>query len=255
MAADLNVTLVSGTTSTDRIFKYFAYSELNELASGESTSSSSRRAAIFGDQKNSLNLWSHLLRESLIVLGNDYQLFLRRGKPLTPSPTPAPTLPKKPISDQIPVTPTPLLRQRIFQKTTESPLNSALDSLASDGPLARALEASADAANIPELFRSVEVKLMPIPAKEEVKKGVETATGAVTLVMQRLSTGLNGIVESYAPQSFLDLGDQWAIWWKTERVSKAAEACLPSRELDVAIVEGSCFQFIHSLVEPLNDFC
>ena len=87
------MTLVSGITSTDGFFKQFAFAELERLASDDSGAARSRREALFADQKYNPNMWASLCRESLLTLGKDYQLFLRRGQPApagksSPHPTP-----------------------------------------------------------------------------------------------------------------------------------------------------------------------
>ena len=87
--ADPGLTLVSGITSTDLYLKHFAYAELRDFASAESPEASTRRSALFNDQKHIPNMWVALARESLLTLGRDYQLFLRRGQPAAPR-TPLP---------------------------------------------------------------------------------------------------------------------------------------------------------------------
>ncbi len=79
--ADPGLTLVSGITSTDAYLKHFAYAELRGFATEDSPAASNRRTALFGDQKYNPSMWSTLARESLLTLGHDYQLFLRRGQP------------------------------------------------------------------------------------------------------------------------------------------------------------------------------
>ena len=83
LTADPALTLVSGITSTDGFFKQFAFAELERLASDDSGAARSRREALFADQKYNPNMWASLCRESLLTLGKDYQLFLRRGQPTT----------------------------------------------------------------------------------------------------------------------------------------------------------------------------
>ncbi len=82
--ADPGLTLVSGITSADLYLKHFAYAELRDFASAESSEASARRSALFGDQKHIPNMWAALARECLLTLGRDYQLFLRRGQPAPP---------------------------------------------------------------------------------------------------------------------------------------------------------------------------
>ena len=77
--ADPSLTIVSGTTSSDLYFKYFAFAELRQLATDESDTGSTRRAALFADQKYNPSIWATLVREYLQILGEDYQLLLRRG--------------------------------------------------------------------------------------------------------------------------------------------------------------------------------
>ena len=45
----------------------------------DSPTASAKRTALFGDQKYNPNQWSSLTRGALLLLGNDYQLLLRRG--------------------------------------------------------------------------------------------------------------------------------------------------------------------------------
>ena len=81
--ADPALTLIAGIKSTDVYFKHFAYAELQQIASDASGAGLSRRAVIFTDQKYNPTMWSTLVRETLLTLGYDYQLFLRRGSPLS----------------------------------------------------------------------------------------------------------------------------------------------------------------------------
>ena len=80
--ADPVLTLISGITSnSDDYYRYFSYSELKTLAMDDSSTGSATRTALFGDQKYNPSQWSSLTREALLLLGNDYQLLLRRGGP------------------------------------------------------------------------------------------------------------------------------------------------------------------------------
>ena len=83
--ADPGLTLVSGITSTDPYLKHFAYAELRGFATEDSPAASARRTALFGDQKYTPSMWSTLARESLLTLGHDYQLLLRKGQPAAAS--------------------------------------------------------------------------------------------------------------------------------------------------------------------------
>ncbi|KDR79388.1 hypothetical protein GALMADRAFT_63284 [Galerina marginata CBS 339.88] len=234
LSADPNTALISGVTSTDRIFKFFAYAELKDLSTDNSASATARRMAIFGDQKTALNLWACLLRESLLLLGEDYQLFLRRGRPVPP---PAAT-PVKPIVLPTPkiATPTPLLRQRVFKTTQESPVHAALDALASDGPIAKVVEVGADASHVPELFRSVETKVTS-PIAEEAKKSVASATSFGSRLNHNVIWYTTSVWKHYAPESLREAFTMFLKWCTEERTSKIVEATLPYRELDVAVID------------------
>jgi len=234
-AADPNTVLVSGIASTNRIFRFFAYSELRELSLDNATSASTRRTALFGDPKSSLNLWGFFVRESLLLLGHDYQTFLRRGKPV-PAPA-APPLPKPKIEfDPKIVTPAPLLRQRVFKATAESPGLAALDALASDGPIAKVVDVGADATHVPELFRSVEKQVLASPAGEKGKKITNNA-GLSSRLNAQLTSMLHPLVAN-VPDPLKDAFGRLLRWWSEERLSKVVEASLPFRELDVVVLDG-----------------
>ncbi|PFH45653.1 hypothetical protein AMATHDRAFT_8848 [Amanita thiersii Skay4041] len=184
LTPDPNPVLVSSISSTSGPFQYFAYTELKDLASSPTPASSAQRTALFGDQKYNPSLWSYLVRESLLQLGRDYQLLLRRGKPEPPAP-PATDAGKgkaetgsgvglgmglgstgqTPVSLPFPTTPISLKKQHVFRSSVngasnisgkkESPMKSIVDYLASDGALAKTVEGGADKVRVPELFRSV----------------------------------------------------------------------------------------------------
>jgi nucleoporin NDC1 len=200
------------------------------------TSASTRRTALFGDPKSSINLWGFFVRESLLLLGHDYQTFLRRGKPV---PTPvAPPLPKPKIEfDPKIVTPAPLIRQRVFKATADSPGLAALDALASDGPIAKVVDAGADATHVPELFRSVEKQVLASPAGEEGKKIKDNALGLSSRLNAQLASLLHRLV-SNVPDPLKETFGRLVRWWSKERLSKVVEASLPFRELDVIVLDG-----------------
>ncbi|KAH9476277.1 Nucleoporin NDC1 [Psilocybe cubensis] len=248
VTADANTTIVSGISSSDRIFKYFAYSELRDLAKDQSTSASTQRTALFGDQQSSLNLWNFLVRESLALLESDYQLFLRRGQPAPPAPVPAPVTPKVTVSPNI-ATPTPLLRQRIFKSTPESPGQAALDALSSDGPIAKVVDVGADATHMPELFRSLETQVISSPIAAEAKKNVETAAGLGSRIKSRVVSSTTSLWSSYAPETVKDSVATVVAWAAKKRLSKEVEASLPFRELDLVVIEALSYLISSSLTE------
>lgn len=207
------------------------------MAKDQSTSAAAQRTALFGDQLSALNLWSFLVRESLTLLENDYQLFLRRGQPAPPAPAPAPVTPKVTVSPNI-ATPTPLLRQRIFKAAPESPGQAALDALASDGPIAKAVDVGANATHMPELFRSLETQVTSSPLAAEAKKNVETAAGLGSRLKSRVASSSTSIWSAYAPKALTESVATVVAWGTKKRLSKEVEASLPFRELDIVVIEG-----------------
>ncbi|KAF8960800.1 nucleoporin protein Ndc1-Nup [Flammula alnicola] len=236
VSADPNTTLISGLTSSDRIFKFFAYSELRELAIDKSTSASARRTALFGDQKSALNLWALLSRESLLLLGHDYQTFLRRGQPPPAPAAPTPAQPKVVPAPQI-ATPVPLLRQRVFKTPEESPGLAALDALASNGPIAKVVDVGADATHVPELFRSVETRVMSSPIAEEAKKNVKNVKGLGSRLRGDITAFTSTVATKYVPERLREKVSQFLHWCNKERTSRIVEASLPFWELDVVVVD------------------
>ncbi|KAF8154433.1 nucleoporin protein Ndc1-Nup [Crassisporium funariophilum] len=235
-SADPNTTLVAGVASTDKVFKFFAYSELKELVLEQSPEAERRRADIFGDQKHSPNLWTFLARESLLLLGNDYQLFLRRGQPppLRVAPTP---IKHNSYATSVVATPTHLLRANIFRSSKSSPGQAALDALAADGPIANAVEAGAEAIHVPELFRTVESKMLSSPIAEETKKNVQNVKGLGSHFRDTISSLARLCVTQLAPEPVKEGYENLVDWWTRERKSKVVDASLPFRELDVTVVE------------------
>ncbi|EGN94543.1 hypothetical protein SERLA73DRAFT_188503 [Serpula lacrymans var. lacrymans S7.3] len=251
--ADPSVTLISGISSQDPIFRQYAYSELIDLALEDSPMASERRTTLFGDQKYNPSLWSSLAREALLALGRDYQLLLRRGKPV---PVVAPSE-SKPVTKTPQAPSTPLIRQPIFKASRQSPLTSVLDSFASDSKLAEAVEITAEASksNVPELFRSV----MHVPASTPQSQKPSTTSATVIAVTQPVSVG-NGLIArikgkgkeaiiEYCPHKIKQVVGSCIEWWGRERINKVVEACLPHRELDALVVEVLSRMVCASLTE------
>lgn len=240
LTADPAVTLVSGAASPDITFKYFAYAELNELSTDPTPSASARRTALFSDQKYFPNLWSHLCRESLLVLGRDYQHFLRRGAPLvTPPPAAATVAPKPPTFLSTPIS---VNKQSIYKEAKPSPISSVIDSFSADGSFAQVVEAGAEAAHIPELFKSASTAL-PVPA--EVIKSVEEAKD----YFGNVKKSLGDAIHRYTPVAVQEAFGTWTDWWTRERINKVAEGSLPGRELDLLVIEVLSHLTCSSLTE------
>ncbi|KAG1726683.1 nucleoporin protein Ndc1-Nup [Suillus lakei] len=238
LTADPNVTVVSGITTQDTVFAHFAYSELAELASDESTAGSARRTALFGDQKYSPTLWNVLARQSLLRLGQDYQTFLRRGAPVAPPVVvaPAASKPKDPPS-------TPLIRKAIFKAPRQSPLGSMLDSVSSDSELSKAAEAvagemeeRANQMHIPELFRSVAPSSAAAPAANAVL--AKPTSSIVSSFIAQLGARRWDLVVDRCPAWLKESTIRWNNWFYRERLNKVVEVCLPNRELDALIIEA-----------------
>ncbi|TFK32384.1 nucleoporin protein Ndc1-Nup [Crucibulum laeve] len=243
-------TLISGLSSSAPAeaspYTYFAYTSLASIASGESLAAAAQRKEIYGEQKGPL-FWARVVRESLLLLGQDYQLLLRRGAP--PPPPAAPPAAPAPIPTKI-GSPIPLLRQRVFKNQKESTGEALLDAVGSDGPIAKAVDVLSN--EVPELFRSVSGQL-PQPAKEELQrtiKTVESVEEKVVAVITRTPRALLtkvfdavwGVVErlgvKYAPVAVKDEVERLKGWWSRERVSRKAEGSLVNRELDVVVIDA-----------------
>ncbi|VDB92406.1 unnamed protein product [Peniophora sp. CBMAI 1063] len=237
--ADQALTLVSGSTSPDPYFKYFAYRELRDFASDDAPVASERRTALFGDQKHSPTLWATLVRDALIFLGHDYQRMLLRGKPAlapatsTSTPAPKSKAPEPPS--------TPAQRAPVFATSTSgTPVRSAIDALASDGTLSQAVETSASV-----FTHSVSV---PVPAPVvEIEKKVEDAVVQAKAVTTGKS--LSGRVAEMLPKPVRAASSGLKMWWAGERVGKVAESLLPNRELDALIVDVLSHLVCASLTE------
>ncbi|KZP26794.1 hypothetical protein FIBSPDRAFT_918061 [Athelia psychrophila] len=254
--ADPALTLIAGLTSADDCFRHHAYAELRHFASEDTPAASARRTALFGDQKYNPSLWSALAREALLLLGTDYQLFLRRGAPAPAAPTPA----APPPAAKLPQTPhTPLIKKPIFRSSSASaaaaqsaspasPLAAVLDSFASDSKLSRAVGETAEGMHMPDLFRSVsslQHLVMPLRAPPNTPaKGVPAAAApeapvaglGLGLVVQARGKG-RALVGLYVP-AWLGGAPGWGrAWWRGERLGKIVEASLPRRDMDVLAIE------------------
>lgn len=238
LTTDPNTTLVSGVSSSDVTFRFFALSELKAAATEETTTASARRTAIFGDHGNGPNLWHQISQECLLILENDYQHFLRRGQPASAAAI-SPPIKTTPLSDKVPATPVQVIRGPIFRSGGKtSP--TILDAFAADGPIANAVDAGAEAVHIPEIFRSLEAKLPLIAAAktgEEVKPDSDSKPGLLARVKAELDTVVRSTSEKHVPVRVRDLWQEWRVWLTAERTSKVADVCLPFRELDVVAVE------------------
>ena len=115
--------------------------------------------------------------------------------------------------------------------------------LGADGPIAKAVEAGAEATHVPELFKSVEIRVFSTPVVKEAKIKVDNTK----TVWNRLEGELASITTTYAtrytPELLKESCRQMINWWERERTSKVVQASLPFRELDVVVVEGKLFYY------------
>ncbi|EMD32361.1 hypothetical protein CERSUDRAFT_118729 [Gelatoporia subvermispora B] len=228
--------LVSGTTTADAYYKHFAYSELRELACDESPSGSARRTELFADQKYNPSLWATLAREALLILGRDYQLLLRKGQPEIPAPAPPP--PPAQAKPPLPAQPIQIIRGPVLKASPSSPLRNALDTIASDGALPAAVSSTAEAAHLPELFRSVlHTDTAAQTAVATLRKKEEDVKGLVQRTHNRWRDALAAFAEDGLPKGVLEAVTEVRGWWSRERVHKRVEASLPNRQLDVLVVD------------------
>ena len=210
----------------------------------------------------------------MLLLGEDYQLLLRRGKP--PPPPVAPVVPAKPkvLPNPSPevAKPATLLRQRVWKgdagayvSGTQSPGEAALDALAADGPLVKAAEAGMDrfSHQVPELFRSVSHAKSPTKDEHAVTKQVEKKNDNAPLGVGDVTSALKSVlnvqkhVDAFKSKTYNALAERarkvWSRygreevgdrvvrflqWWSEERVSRVVEGAVAYRELDVLVIDG-----------------
>ncbi|THH32208.1 hypothetical protein EUX98_g1993 [Antrodiella citrinella] len=252
ITSDPILTVTSGISSSPYI-QHFAFSELRTLASDPSSAGAARRTALFADQKFNPTIWATLVRATLLVLGNDYQTFLRRGVPEQAAPAPPPATEKKDSGLKIPST--PLVKTNVLKSSTsgarQSPLRSALETLvAADGvhPAADDLSVS----QIPELFRSV---MSPSRASSGSKIPQDASKSSAPIVPAPSQWSVQACAEAeklwakWAPQLASEVRIQVHDWWIRERVSRTVDGSLPNRKMDVLAIETLCAFTCASLAE------
>ena len=149
---------------------------------------------------------------------------------------PAPVKPTAIITPAI-ATPTPFLRQRVFKASIGSPGEAALDAFASDGPLSKAIDISASATHVPELFRSVEHTVVA-PIADETKKSVKHVAGIGSKWKGKAAAFASTVEADYLPSRVKDAYGAIADWMTRKRESRVVEASLPFWEMDVVVIEG-----------------
>jgi nucleoporin NDC1 len=88
----------------------------------------------------------------------------------------------------------------------------------------------------------VEVKPAPEATKEAPQKAgiVKDYFGPVK---QKVREYACGIYKKYIPPVAAAHLQSWMSWWNNERTNKIVEKCLPSRELDIIVIEGELMKF------------
>ncbi|KAF8344848.1 nucleoporin protein Ndc1-Nup [Amanita rubescens] len=258
LTADSNVALISGiSTSTSPFpFHVFAYLELRNAASSQHPPSTALRSSLFSDQKYAPSLWSHLVRQSLLLLGHDFQALLHRGQPPPPSPASSATQPSDAAKKAGPTTPFPSTPIKFVSTSSSAfkplgsstgptgqqqrpswatPARAVAECLASDGPLARAVEEGTDeveevVGKVPELFRSV--LRSSTPAKRE-----GAPLPAAAAAKQNGGDGMGGgVFNNYE-------------WWTRERVHKLVENGVSNKDLDLVVFDMLSHYVCASLTE------
>lgn len=168
---------------------------------------------------------------------------------MTAPAAPAVPAPKAPQTPHTPLIKKPIFRSSMSQSSPSSPLVAVLDSFASDSMLSQAVGSTVDVGmdhmHMPELFRSVENLVMRAPPNTPAKaiESGSTASEIGGLVEKTKGKGKE-ILGRYIPAGPAWLGGAsgWGReWWSGERLGKAVEACLPRRDLDVLVIEGTSY--------------
>ena len=200
--------------------KYLAYSELYQIATDQSPRGLADRSALFVDTKHLPSLWSKFVRESLILLGHDYQIVLGRGRPPTPTTKPPPAT-SVPSNSQIPGTPTHLIKKSIYKTDSTTNPRTAGDALAAGA-----------GAGVVRLYDSLQTNL--------VQKGIVSKLweGAVGGLKKRTSEVVCGVYVRCVPPLARDALGESSKWWRRERIHKTVEACFPRKEVDKLAIRG-----------------
>lgn len=177
-----------------------------------------------------------------MILGKDYQTFLRKGapEPQAVSAAPAPGPDRKAGTLKIPST--PLVKTNVLKASTRrSPLNGALDTFAADG----VVSAPADelgASQIPELFRSVRAPALTPERKlreEAPKVPPQKTTSSANRWVQQMYIE----AEKWAPRWACEARMQAQDWWTRERLGRVVEGSLPNRKMDILAIECAWLLF------------
>lgn len=127
---------------------------------------------------------------------------------------------------------------QVLKPARPSPLRSALETFASDGPIATAVSSTAElgVSQLPELFRSV----MSPPRSAATASQVTAPKQTTSLPASTgdWQTTVCKIVRERTPAWATDACARLNVWWTRERVNKLVEASLPNRKLDALAIDG-----------------
>ncbi|KAF8344846.1 hypothetical protein F5887DRAFT_1200816 [Amanita rubescens] len=216
LTADSNVALISGISASTSLFPFhvFAYLELRNPASSQYPPSTALRSSLFSDQKH--------------------------------APTSSAPQPSDAAKKAGPTTRTPIKFVGQQQRPSwATPARAVAECLASDGPLARAVEEGTDeveevVAKVPELFRSA--LRSSTPAKRE-----GAPLPAAAAVKQNGDGGVfNKWVEDFK-KATRDRVKGWIM--RSVRVHKLVENGVPNKDLDLVVFDMLSHYVCASLTE------
>ncbi|KAG8962608.1 hypothetical protein FRC03_003977 [Tulasnella sp. 419] len=241
--------LVAGITSKseDGYYQGFALAELAELAKSSGNAAVNRRKTIFSDLKTppSASAWSLICRETLIVLGKDYQTLLKRGTsaPAAP-PTSAAPAAKTPIT---PRTPSAVKRTSIYAAPPGTPADKLLDNISGYLALADdAMDQTTKKLPMPSLFSSTAA-----PSKPSSQSSSALIPSAGSVATQ-LYDGANRVLPTQV-MLMVDLEEKvykaaGSALFKT-RTKNVVEMALPNMVVDMWAIDALCHFAANSFTE------
>ncbi|KAH8107286.1 nucleoporin protein Ndc1-Nup [Phellopilus nigrolimitatus] len=204
--------------------KLHAFHELCSLASGTSEAKW-KRTTIYADSKHDPTLWATIVRQSLLLLGTDYQAFLHRGS--LPSTQAQPALAPK-MRNKTETPSTPIIRSPVYKMPQASPIGQLADTISSDGPVAFLISSG-----LPT-FSWTPSNLLKYNASNFIKCTISSPCYSV-----------------FSRHLVSSAGRNVATWWTRERKDKAVRKALRNPDLDCMIVEVLGTLISHSLLEDV----
>ncbi|KAF7324567.1 hypothetical protein MKEN_00498000 [Mycena kentingensis (nom. inval.)] len=214
------------------IYTHLAYQELHRIAIelSESPKVDSKHAVELFDVDGLV--WGTLARETLILIGREYQTLLGKGvpppDPIPPAATPAPSAfgtpaapPATPGTTVAGITNTPLLKQNIFAAKTPNGKSTP------ESPVARIGAALASGETLEGIVGPV-VDALPVPdlgVRKQLKAYVPAVDVDVTKYV-RLPGWVKSVLEVSLPKA-----------WTQPRMGRAVGEWAPRREVCVEAIE------------------